>query len=57
MGASLDWGIQEMVTGLRTDRVMDTAQCSVLIVKSYDSFLQRKRVRGLLHRTRRAIHQ
>ncbi len=57
MGASLDWGIQEMVTGLRTDRVMDTAECSVLIVKSYDSFLQRKRVRGLLHRTRRAIHQ
>lgn len=57
MGASLDWGIQEMVTGLRTDRVMDTAKCSVLIVKSYDLFLQKKKLRGLLHRTRRAIHQ
>ena len=57
MGASLDWGIQEMVTGLRTDRVMDTAECSVLIVKSYDLFLQKKKLRGLLHRTRRAIHQ
>ncbi len=57
MGASLDWGIQEMVTGLRTDRVMDTAKCSVLIIKSYDLFLQKKKLRGLLHRTRRAIHQ
>jgi len=57
MGASLDWGIQEMVTGLRTDRVMDLAKCSVLIIKSYDLFLQKKRVRGFLHRTKRAIHQ
>lgn len=57
MGASLDWGIQEMVTGLRTDRVMDLAKCSVLIIKSYDLFLQKKRVRGFLHRTRKAIHQ
>ena len=57
MGASLDWGIQEMVTGLRTDRVVDLAACSVLIIKSYDLFLQKKKLRGLLHKTRRAIHQ
>ena len=57
MGASLDWGIQEMVTGLRTDRVVDLAECSVLIIKSYDLFLQKKKLRGLLHKTRRAIHQ
>ena len=57
MGASLDWGIQEMVTGLRTDRVVDLEECSVLIIKSYDLFLQKKKLRGLLHKTRRAIHQ
>ena len=57
MGASLDWGIQEMITGKRTDRIMEQAGCSVLIIKSYDLFLQRSKVRGVLHRTRRAIHQ
>lgn len=57
MGASLDWGIQEVVTGFRTDRIMEQAKCSVLIIKSYDLFLQKKRVRGLIHRTRKAIHQ
>ncbi len=56
MGASLDWGIQEMVTGMRTDKVMEQAQCSVLIIKSYDIFLQRKNVRGAIHKTRNAIH-
>ena len=57
MGASLDWGIQEVVTGFRTDKIMEQAACSVLIIKSYDIFLQKKRVRGFLHRTRNAIHQ
>lgn len=57
MGASLDWGIQEVVTGFRTDRIMEQAKCSVLIIKSYDIFLQKSRVRGILHRTRKAIHQ
>ncbi len=57
MGASLDWGIQEVVTGFRTDRIMEQARCSVLIIKSYDIFLQRTKVRGFLHRTRKAIHQ
>ena len=57
MGASLDWGLQEVVTGFRTDRIMEQARCSVLIVKSYDLFLQKKRVRRLLHKTRKAIHQ
>ena len=57
MGASLDWGIQEVVTGFRTDKIMEQAKCSVLIIKSYDIFLQRKRVRGFLNRTRNAIHQ
>lgn len=57
MGASLDWGIQEVITGHRTDRIMEQAACSVLIIKSYDIFLQRKKVRGMLHRTRKAIHQ
>lgn len=57
MGASLDWGIQEVVTGFRTDKIMEQAECSVLIIKSYDIFLQKKRVRGFLHRTRNAIHQ
>lgn len=57
MGASLDWGIQEVVTGFRTDKVMEQARCSVLIIKSYDLFLQKKRVRGLIHKTRKAIHQ
>lgn len=31
MGASLDWGIQEVVTGFRTDKIMEQAACSVLI--------------------------
>lgn len=57
MGASLDWGIQEVVTGFRTDRIMEQAKCSVLIIKSYDIFLQRTKVRGFIHRTRNAIHQ
>ena len=57
MGASLDWGIQEVVTGLRTDKVMEQARCSVLIIKSYDLFLQKKNVRGLIHKTRKAIHE
>lgn len=57
MGASLDWGIQEVVTGFRTDKIMEQAKCSVLIIKSYDIFLQRTRVRGFLHKTRTAIHQ
>ncbi|MDE6985338.1 MAG: hypothetical protein K2O99_12535, partial [Lachnospiraceae bacterium] len=57
MGASLDWGIQEVVTGFRTDKIMEQAKCSVLIIKSYDIFLQQTKVRGLLHRTRKAIHQ
>ena len=57
MGASLDWGIQEVVTGFRTDKIMEQAQCSVLIIKSYDIFLQQSRVRGLIHKTRKAIHQ
>lgn len=57
MGASLDWGIQEVVTGFRTDRIMEQAKCSVLIIKSYDLFLQKKKVRGLIHKTRKVIHQ
>ena len=57
MGASLDWGIQEVVTGFRTDKIMEQANCSVLIIKSYDIFLQRTKVRGLIHKTRKAIHQ
>lgn len=57
MGASLDWGIQEVVTGFRTDKIMEQAACSVLIIKSYDIFLQRTKVRGLIHKTRKAIHQ
>ena len=57
MGASLDWGIQEVVTGFRTDRIMEQAKCPVLIIKSYDIFLQRTKVRGFIHRTRNAIHQ
>ncbi|MDE6052663.1 MAG: universal stress protein, partial [Lachnospiraceae bacterium] len=57
MGASLDWGIQEVVTGFRTDKIMEQAKCSVLIIKSYDIFLQRTKVRGIIHKTRRAIHQ
>ncbi len=57
MGASLDWGIQEVVKGFRTDKIMEQAACSVLIIKSYDIFLQRTKVRGLIHKTRKAIHQ
>lgn len=57
MGASLDWGIQEVVTGFRTDKIMEQARCSVLIIKSYDLFLQKKKVRGFIHKTRKAIHQ
>ena len=57
MGASLDWGIQEVVTGFRTDKIMEQAACSVLIIKSYDIFLQRTKVRGFIHKTRKAIHQ
>ena len=57
MGASLDWGIQEVVTGFRTDKIMEQAKCSVLIIKSYDIFLQRTKVRGFIHKTRTAIHQ
>ena len=57
MGASLDWGIQEVVTGFRTDKIMEHAKCSVLIIKSYDLFLQKKNVRGIIHRTRKVIHQ
>lgn len=57
MGASLDWGIQEVVTGFRTDKIMEQAVCSVLIIKSYDIFLQRTKVRGFLHKTRKVIHQ
>ena len=57
MGASLDWGIHEVVTGFRTDRIMEQAKCSVLIIKSYDLFLQKRKVRGLIHKTRKVIHQ
>ena len=57
VGASLDWGIQEVVTGFRTDKIMEQAKCSVLIVKSYDLFLQKKRIRGFINKTRKAIHQ
>ncbi|MDE5952193.1 MAG: amino acid permease, partial [Acetatifactor sp.] len=57
MGASLDWGIQEVVTGFRTDRIMEQAKCSVLIIKSYDLFLQKRKVRGFIHKTRKVIHQ
>ncbi len=57
MGASLDWGMQEVVTGFRTDRITEQAKCSVLIVKSYDLFLQKKRVRHLLHKTSKAVQQ
>ena len=57
MGASLDWGIQEVVTGFRTDKIMEQAKCSVLIIKSYDLFLQKKNIRGFIHKTRKVIHQ
>lgn len=57
MGASLDWGLHEVVTGFRTDRIMEQAKCSVLIIKSYDLFLQKKKVRRLIHKTRKVIHQ
>lgn len=57
MGASLDWGIQEVVTGFRTDKIMEQAKCSVLIIKSYDLFLQKRKVRGIIHKTRKVIHQ
>lgn len=56
VGASLDWGIQEVVTGFRTDKIMEQAKCSVLIIKSYDLFLQKKNIRGFIHKTRKVIH-
>jgi amino acid transporter/nucleotide-binding universal stress UspA family protein len=55
LGASLDWGIREMITGLRSDIIAEKAKTSVLIVKSYHAILQRKRIRNFLYKTRKFL--
>jgi len=55
LGVSLDWGIREYLTGVRTDRMARSARCPVLLVKSYQSFLQKRGLRRLLNAGRRFL--
>lgn len=55
LGVSLDWGIREYLTGVRTDTMARTARCPVLLVKSYQSILQRKGLRRMLNAGRRFL--
>jgi amino acid transporter/nucleotide-binding universal stress UspA family protein len=57
LGASLDWGLKEYITGLRSDEIVEKAQCSTLVVKSYSSALQRKGVRQHLHNFKRLLQK
>ena len=52
MGASLDWGIKEYLTGTRSDDIVEKAKCAVLIVKSYNATLQRKGIRKHLYKVK-----
>ncbi len=45
LGASLDWGLTDYITGIRSDQIVEGAECSVLVVKPYHYTLQRKGVR------------
>lgn len=56
-GISLDWGIKEYVTGLRSDEIVERAECSVLVVKSYHSILQRKGFRKYIHNLKELLHK
>lgn len=55
VGASLDWGIREMITGFNTDHIAERAKSSVLIVRSYNSILQVKRIRSSLYKIQRLV--
>lgn len=55
LGVSLDWGIAQRFTGLKTDAVAREAHCPVLLVKSYNALLQRRGVRSGLHRFKEMI--
>ena len=56
LGASLDWGFKEYITGFRSDSIAEKARCSVLIVKSYQALLQRKGVRRYLEKLKNLLH-
>lgn len=45
LGASLDWGLKDYITGIRSDEIVENAICPVLVVKTYHNTLQRKDVR------------
>lgn len=57
VGASLDWGMKEYITGLRSDEIVERAECSTLVVKSYHGILQRSGLRKYIHNFRELLHK
>ena len=55
LGASLDWGMHEYLTGLKSDSIAEKADCDVLIVKNYQAVLQRKGIRKYLHKVKEVL--
>ena len=56
LGASVDWGIKEYVTGLVTDQVAEKATPSVLIVRGYNPSLHNRRFRTMLSNLKSALN-
>jgi amino acid transporter/nucleotide-binding universal stress UspA family protein len=56
IGASLDWGVSDYITGARTDIITEKAMCSVIIVKNYEARLQRKGARKILSKMKKILN-
>jgi nucleotide-binding universal stress UspA family protein len=56
MGASLEWGLKEFITGSLTDEIMEKVNCSALLVRPYTSMLQNKKVRSILGKIKHKYH-
>ncbi|WP_276324460.1 universal stress protein [Dethiobacter alkaliphilus] len=56
LGASVEWGIKEYITGMVTDRVAEQANTSVLIVRGYNPSLQNRRLRTVLSNLKEALN-
>lgn len=57
VGASLDWGMKEYITGLRTDEIVEKSKCSALVVKSYFNVLQMKGLRLYVNKFKQMLHK
>ncbi|UMZ74208.1 amino acid permease [Natranaerofaba carboxydovora] len=57
LGASLDWGLKDYITGIRSDEMVENADCSVLAVKSFHNTLQRKSIRSYVKKAKDFINK